>query len=167
MTQNFQPVAVMPNQMQYVQENVVVEQPNAIDNNAENSRIRTLSSGVKVKFGMLPASIKQKVTVTIFENTKLKNGQIVVNNDSNDQLKLAAKVMEYHDALISWGVELVGDIDTYVANGVVDKRWEKRLQQSGIASIADDLDREFAFLRYIAFASEDDWALLGEMLMTE
>lgn len=164
MTQNFQPVNAMPNQSQYVQEVAIVE---PVNTQQVDTRIRTLSSGVKVRFGMLPASIKQKVTVAIFENTKMKNGQIVVNNDSNDQLKLAAKVMEYHDALISWGVELVGDIDDYVAAGIVDKRWEKRLAQSGIATIEDELDREFAFLRYIAFASETDWTLLGEMLMTE
>lgn len=164
MTQNYQPVSIMPNHSQYVQEVAVIENVNT---QQIDTRVRTLSSGVKVRFGMLPASIKQKVTVAIFENTKLKNGQIVVNSDSNDQLKLAAKVMEYHDALISWGVELVDDIDYYVNAGVVDKRWEKRLVQSGIAKIEDDLDREFAFLRYIAFADEADWTLLGEMLMSE
>ena len=76
--------------------------------------------------------------------------------------------MDYHSGLISWGVSLVGNIDEYIAKGVASVNWENKLVRSNlIEPIETDEDREFAFLRYIAFANEDDWALLGEMLMTE
>ncbi len=133
----------------------------------------TLSTGIKVNFSRLPPNINQDVVLATFGGMKFdKEGKLKDTSDTTENIKTATKVMKYHSTLITWGVELVGTISEYVEQGFVPKKWLKLLQQSEILDLSkydfdDEDDIKFLFLRYYAFKSQDDWALLSSQVVGE
>lgn len=131
--------------------------------------IFTLSSGVKVRFNQLPASMSQEVFTKLLRNTKInKDGTIAESNDPQKNLELLDKMSSYYATLIAFGVTMVGIPSDYY--GVIDSKWLKKLKRAGYDlsdyDLEDEDDVEFLFLRYQGFASQEDWTLLSEKVLT-
>lgn len=128
-----------------------------------------LSSGVWVVFNRLNRSISTDLTIKTFNNVNLdKKGNLVTDNlNTKDQMNMAKSISEYHSTLIMQGVELVGTVDDYREQMDLPDNWVKKLFRTGLVNekyfdVTDEDDVEFLFLRYYAFQSEDDWALLSQ-----
>lgn len=131
----------------------------------------TLSTKVIVKFNRLPPNINQEVVLSTFGGLKFdREGKLKDNTDTQENIKVAQRVMKYHSTLITWGVELVGTIDEYIKAGVVKSNWLKMLMRSASFDLDkydmdDEDDQKFLFLRYYAFQTAEDWEALSKYVV--
>ena len=151
-----QPVSVATQQVS----NMEVKAPEA----PVDPSVIELSTGVLVRFNDIPNTIAQEIVTSIFEDTQLKaDGTIRENLSQTEQLALASAMMDLNSALISaGGVELVSDLpnsedwlDKHLLNPVVMRK-HPRLDLTKHTHIV------FLYLRYEAFNTEEDWALLSQ-----
>lgn len=137
--------------------------------------VYTLSSGYRVliKDGILD-SLTQAIITQTFSKTSMDEdtGELVSADTDGDRIKLASALYNYHSALLSAVdtnfdrvVQLYDDLPS-------DSRWLASLRQNAIVAelhpgitFTKPEDKEFLFLRYVAFVSEDDWALLSNKVL--
>lgn len=146
---------------------VQVVESSEVDTKAQqpvDESVVQLSTGVLVRFHTIPSTIAQEIVTSIFEDTQLtSDGRIRENLSQSEQLALASSMMDLNSALISaGGVELVSELPK-------DNSWLDALSLNPVIARKHpriDFNRpnhiKFLFLRYEAFDSEDDWAMLSQ-----
>lgn len=127
-----------------------------------------LSSGVIVEIvvdAVASSEVIKNLMLNVFKVVKLeKNGTI---KEGGDSIEKADKIIQLQDTLLSNFVTLVGSISEYMTSiPTIDKSWLKKLRRSnlliGNLDLDDEDDVNYLFLKYVAFASPEDWQLLME-----
>lgn len=127
----------------------------------------TLSSGVKVEFTRIPEAIATDVMVHSFRDLKFDaKGQLKDTQRLDEQLDAAAKIQQYHNKLIAYGVELIGEIDDYTGTPEIGTKWLQKLKRAEVNleryDLLDESDLRFIFLRHYAFKSAQDFEALSK-----
>lgn len=136
------------------------------------SNATELSNGVYVIFTEIPGDKKSEILLKAFAKANLdKKGNLITDNlGPKEQIMLAKNVSDYHTALITWGVELVGTPEDYFDKLGLSGNWLNKLIRSGfidsdLYDFSDPSEVAFIFLRYAAFNSDKDWQLLSNKLV--
>lgn len=147
---------------------VVVDEQPVPDN------VVTLSSGVRVQFlGTLPAHLAQQVVVSTFQNANLDaNGNVRNNMSSIEQLKLAKRIFEYNQAILSFAI--AEDLIRLYDGLPTDMGWLKPLTINPLIrtenphiDFNDPTHQTFLYLMYRAFANEKDLEYISEKLLAK
>ena len=138
------------------------------------SNVYKLSSGhrVKIESDMLD-SISQMTITHTFSKTNMDNeGKLVDDGDNNSRIGLALAMFNYNSSLLS---AVNGQFERVVTlyDGLPKaKGWKQWMKTNPMVAeshphldLSSPEDQEFLFLRYFAFASEEDWKLLSDKLL--
>lgn len=140
-----------------------------VKTDADNGVV-TLSSGMKVKMRKINQQLSQNTFTSLMKGAALtKEGQLKETDDAVENLKMLEKVDKYYSMLISFGVTMVGEIEDYVKNGVLEETWYDQLIWAGIdfgqIDITKESSKKFLAMRYYGFIAAEDWTVLSEKVL--
>jgi len=132
------------------------------------SGVYKLSNGVLIRIDqaeLATSEVAKNLMIGVFKTIKLdKNGQI---KDTSDPVKSADSIIQLQDTLLSNFVTLYRTIEEELNNNsLLDKKWFNKLKRSPMLTqnldLEDEDDINYLFLKYVAFSTQEDWALLIE-----
>lgn len=132
----------------------------------------TLSSGIRVQFlGTLPSYLAQQIVVSTFQNANLDgNGNVRTDMSSVEQLKLAKKMFDYNQSILSFA--LAEDLIKLHDGLPKDDSWLKPLVMNPTIrsdnphiDFNDPIHKTLLYLMYRAFATEKDLEYISERLL--
>lgn len=145
---------------------------NPVTIDVEPQDVVTLSTGIKVKFVKpLPSNISQNIIVSSFANANIgADGRVRDGMSSDEQLKIAKRLFDYNAALIITGLsngclQVYGELPPEAGWLSMAKLNPVIVNNHPSLDFNDKMHKEFVFLFYFGFATEEDFELLSAKLL--
>lgn len=130
--------------------------------------VTVLSSGVAVVINEDGADeLSRDMILKIFQAVKIDGkGNVIQTESVSDNIKAASSIQLLQDSLLGNFVTLYRTISEEVELGNVPANWKTKLRRTPILTVEYDFndpdDVTFMFLKFFAFKTPEDWAILTE-----
>lgn len=127
-----------------------------------------LSTGVRVSFHPINPNYLTDITVAVSEGLNLKPDGSIREDDltTAEQLAMAGRVQKYHNNMIRFGVRLESNLpkdDDWLDE--VYFLYSDLIEELRLKPEKKIKDKEFLYLRFIAFQKPEDWQVLSDKTM--